>query len=876
MKQKSIAMAALTLLAFICAGCLYDVVELPDPVLLVEPYITVQPETQSLTVGATPPTALRVEIDEWTPQDGTLSYQWYKFDNYFAYLTNGADKIPDATTDVLTLSGLKTAAGARNYFFVEITNFNPIATNKQTATIRSEVAVISFNAAGAPAIPIITRHPANTQARFGRPVSPLSVRATVNALPAQTGELTYQWYSIDTEEGPDGEIVIKDDDHDGIPNATPVPGETASEFVPVASSLGYSYFYVEVTHTLEGVSTSEISFPAIVDILRGLRAGTPVINSQPKAALYFAGNPAAPMTVEAESPDFGALTFQWYSNSRPASSGGTLVATHTDADTEDLELEDKRGRRSSYTPEFPASGSSSAFYYVLVTNYNTNVEGAVTAAASTRAVSIRRQTTAAPASGNMVVTVNDPTVPSNVFNYVRGYGGMEVAWANFPETFPEETELQYDPDRLGFNILRIMMPVSNTNIDIAMDELVNITGRRPHYYDNVKIVNKYGGYVLASPWSPPKEWKSNNSINGGGILRYEYYAQYAAYLRSFAMHMNNRGAPIYSISIQNEPNYSAGYDGCEWTGDEMMAFYRDHGRYTDGVRGWGGGKQTPRVLTMNGESANTPYINRAAIDNPVAYANIDMFARHVYGDRTQNLWVDRPIVRKSYRDDSGKDVWMTEHNINSANAAGYYNDSKWDYIWKFMNDIDLVMRLNNENGFVWWASKRFYSMVGDGQYGTPNGQALPRGWGLSHYSKYTIDTTRIGTTITGVTANGSPAADEVNTDGSDNSPKGKDMDNVSARITAYMSQDGAEISLVMWTPISPTTNTSCLDMGTIQINMPNGFDIGSATGIRSYKVNETTNAYHEPEDVLVSSNRRSAFVTLPVNQIVSVKFTKTE
>ena len=918
MKQKitaAITGLGVLLLAFIYTGCLYDIVELPERVLLVEPYITHQPESLPLRVGDPSPTELSVTIEGWDPLYGELSYQWYTFPSLFAYLTGSPAPLgpgnPPAAGEgsTLSLSGLATSpAVARNYFYVEVTNTNPQATNKQHETLTSEVAVISFNDIGpnVPELPIITRQPAkDTQARFGSLVRPLSVRAVL-AAPDPTSELFYQWYSIDVDENTGAFSDSKSDADntpgDGIPDMTPVAGATVSTFTPIAQKLDDSFYLVKVTHTIgrieaveddpatpdvnetvvgdPGYSSVEWSVPATVNIQPGLRAGTPVINVQPKPALYILNEvparPVEPLTVEAVSPDQGTLTFAWYYHTSAASSGGKAVTAKEGTVADPVPLPQPDGTtvyRSSFTPVFPADGDVSTFFYVVVTNTNTNVVkgGTTKASAAARAVHIRRQTGAVPAS-NAVLTLT----PNQRFQYIRGYGGMEVAWANFPETFPEDTELQYNPDRLGFNILRIMLPVSNVNIDVAMDDLVNVTRRRPHYYDNVKIVNKYGGYVLASPWSPPKEWKSNNSINGGGYLRPQYYKDYAAYLKSYAMHMNNRGAPIYAISIQNEPNYTAGYDGCEWTPNEMRDFFIQAGRFTEGVRGWGGGVQIPRVLTMNGESANNVDINWPAIDSAVAYANIDMFARHVYGDRKTNLWASRQKVRKQTRDDDGKDVWMTEHNINSANAAGYYNDSKWDYIWKFMNDIDLVMRLNNENAFVWWASKRFYSMVGDGQYGTPAGLALPRGWGLSHYAKYTIDTTRIGFTLTGTTGGGTAinAMDAgnsvVNADFGAN-----DMDSTSARITAYISQDGNEISLVMWTP-TLNSGSGGHDMGTIQINMPTGFLIGGATGIESYKNSATSNTYQAPYAVPVSTDRTKAYVRLPNSRIMSVKFTKQE
>jgi O-glycosyl hydrolase len=877
MKQKSIAAraavaAAGLMLAFIFIGCEMEVADPMDPIPLVEPYITLQPASSSYYPGqynASNPdhSTLTVEAADWEDRDGKLSYQWYTFTTIEDYVKGGVNvtELPGETEPTLAIDSLLNKTdGSRNYFYAVVTNTNSAANIGGTkAGVQSEVAVISFNATGNAAIPIITRRPSDAQARFGRSLNPPMVRIQTGI---NSANLSYKWIRVDFDAN--GEFTA---DANGIPQGTTmkepviVDGEEAEQEVnspilnlsPGDLKLGDNYFFVAITHD-DGIGTpvTEYSIPARIEILKGVRADAPVITVQPRAALYFSGDPVLALTVTAESTDFGDLSYQWYRHPGTTNSNknGTRINNAAGA---------------SYMPDI--SANPNAYYYVVVTNTNPNVVGARTATAVSRPVNVRLTSASTSVTPNSTIQIGSLTDPTNRYNYIRGYGGMEVAWANFPETLPADTELQYDPDRLGFNILRIMMPVSNTNIDIAMDDLVNVTKRRPHYYDNVKIVNKYGGYVAAAPWSPPKEWKSNNSINGGGYLRTEYYKQYAAYLKAFAQHMYNRGAPIYCISIQNEPNYTAGYDGCEWTGAEMAAFFAQVGTFTEGVKGYGGGKQIPRVLTMNGESANNPDINHAAIDNANAYRHIDVFARHVYGERTQNLWSSRPNVQRV----DGKEVWMTEHNINSANAAGYVLDSTWNFIWRYMNDVDLVMRLNNENAFVWWASKRFYSMIGDGQYGTPAGVALPRGWGLSHYAKYTIDTTRIGFSMSG-TAVGGAAINIAMGDGRGSQVVNgteNDMDNISARITAYVSQDGNEISMVMWTP-TLSSGDNGYNLGTIAIQMPAGFVIGSATAIQSYAETSTTNRFQIPYDVRVSQERDTAYVDLPRSRLMSVKFTR--
>jgi O-glycosyl hydrolase len=466
---------------------------------------------------------------------------------------------------------------------------------------------------------------------------------------------------------------------------------------------------------------------------------------------------------------------------------------------------------------------------------------------------------------------------------------MDVAWGNFPRTSRADTELMYDPDRLGYNILRIMIRADYTDPSQTIAEL--LASDRPDYYENVKIVNKYNGYVLASPWTPPKDWKSNNSINGGGVLIPSYYGLFAQYLRNFALNMADNGAPIYAISISNEPNYVAGYDGCEWTGAEMRDFFISQGRFTEGVRGWGGGQETPRVLIVNGESANTPYINVEALQNATSKDAIDLLARHIYGERTRSLWNDYfDLLGKGDEADINKgrmEVWMTEHNINSANATGYYNDSTWNYVWRFLNDVDLSMRINNENAFVWWASKRFYSMIGDGQFGTSDGSPLPRGWALAHYARFTTDMTRVAVALTSgresIMASNGISILHTEQATSILNRKIDDMDNESARVTAYVSRDQKEVSLVMWTP-TKTNGSGGYGMGKVRVELPTRqvetspgntvtqqFKANGATAVRSY--GDRASRLFQPYDVQLNTARTVVFVDVPVSNIVSIKLT---
>jgi O-glycosyl hydrolase len=554
--------------------------------------------------------------------------------------------------------------------------------------------------------------------------------------------------------------------------------------------------------------------------------GGPVITAQPMGGFYNAGDAIDPLVIAAESPDNGTLTYQWYKADSPGSNGAE-VAGATDA---------------TYQPTDTAVGKT--FYYCVVTNTS-----ALTQATRKSAVAkIFILAEGSTFSANTTVTVD-----TTRNQYVRGFGGMYVVWTNFPDLTLQNMRTMFDPDgELGYNMLRIMIPPINTDIDQAMEDIINRveyssdTVDNSDYYDLVKYVNSKNGYVLASPWSPPKEWKSGGTINGGESLIAAYYGDYAEYLKKFCQNMFTHGAPLYAISIQNEPNYRAAYDGCDWTDNEMRDFFKTFGHFTDGVSGYGGGKSIPSVLTMNGESANIPTINNAALSDPVSRAAIDIIGRHVYGYQQNNYWGGN-VVNKE------KEVWMTEHNINSGNATSYPNDSTWNYVWKLMNDIDGSIRVNNESAFIWWALKRFYSMVGDGQYGTVENAILPRGYGLAHYAKVANETWRVNVTVTG-TSNVNNASFNV--------------DNTAAVVTAFESDDKNSISLVIFTPTT-TTGTGGVDLGLVKIQLPETFTVGSATAIRS-----NASAQGKSETVLLDKSKTAVYVEVPRSNIVSVKLTK--
>jgi hypothetical protein len=153
--------------------------------------------------------------------------------------------------------------------------------------------------------------------------------------------------------------------------------------------------------------------------------------------------------------------------------------------------------------------------------------------------------------------------------------------------------------------------------------------------------------------------------------------------------------------------------------------------------------------------------------------------------------------------------------------------------------------------------------MGDGQYGTVEGAVMPRGYGLSHYAKFAKETWQVGVTYSGVTASGEDLS-VANFNQSSFS-----VDNTQVRATAFVTEDGNTISLVLFTP-TLIDATGGIDMGNVKIQLPTGFAAKSAVAMRS----DSTGKRAQMETVALSADNNSAVVVLPESTILSLRFTK--
>jgi O-glycosyl hydrolase len=583
----------------------------------------------------------------------------------------------------------------------------------------------------------------------------------------------------------------------------------------------------------------EVQFP---------QAALPVISIHPTSADYVAGTytEVKDLMVKAKVSDAGTMLYQWYEGLTYANSGGVPIIGETEA---------------SFTPEVGAPGTQK-YYYVVITNITAGVLPRIQAS---NPAQIRFLSTA-PAAPAVAVTVSDTND-----QYVRGFGGMSNAFglSGAGSRYMElrDIDTMFHPETgLGFNILRIKLWYQPLEWVLA-GEVEPYMGNQT-FCEIVKRVNSYGGYVLASPWTPPPEYKENESEAGAGSsqLKPAHYNDYARHLKNFALAMADYGAPIYSLSLQNEFSFPADYEGCLWNGAQINAFLQQAGNFLNGVPGYGGGKVTPQIKLMNAEPHNNVTENTPVRDNAASNALIDIYAYHTYGT-TSNAYrvvqADSPEWRK--------EVWMTEFNINSDKAGNQMADSTWNYVWPFADHIDYCIRINSSNAYVWWYLKRFYSAIGDNAYGTINGQVLPRGWVMSHWAKYATDTVRTPAAVTGHSGTGN-ASDAVNTGtgGSANVNIKASAFRRKAAPSSYWEQQVQtredSISLVIY-----DKRTGGQAGENIRITLPDDF-----TATYAHAIISDNSRKHAPALVVLSADGKTADFFLPSNSIMSLKFTKQE
>lgn len=169
--------------------------------------------------------------------------------------------------------------------------------------------------------------------------------------------------------------------------------------------------------------------------------------------------------------------------------------------------------------------------------------------------------------------------------------------------------------------------------------------------------------VVALPWSPPAWMKTNDSMNGGE-MNTAHFPSLAQYFVKFAQAYQQRGIPIYAISVQNEPLYStSNYPTESLPASDEADFIANH----LGPAMANAGLSSVKIFGYEHNWDNTTYPETVLASSAASYVAGTSF--HCYagdvGAQSQ--------VRTAY---PAKDIWFTE--CTGSVGSNFAGDLVWN------------------------------------------------------------------------------------------------------------------------------------------------------------------------------------------------------
>jgi glucuronoarabinoxylan endo-1,4-beta-xylanase len=267
---------------------------------------------------------------------------------------------------------------------------------------------------------------------------------------------------------------------------------------------------------------------------------------------------------------------------------------------------------------------------------------------------------------------------------IRGFGASS-AWNGTISTGVMDSLYK----TLGYSILRVRI---EENIGDAWSS-GKFTSWAPELA-NAKNAIARGAIVFASPWNPPASMKS------GGKLNTAKYGDYAEYLKAYAKYFADNDAPLFAISIQNEPDYAS--DWTAWSGTDLLNFLKAQGASLSGA-----------VKIMMPESFQFIHaMSDPSLNDATAASYISIIGGHLYGGKIQEY----PLATNQ-----GKELWETEH---------YFDDDSTSNIMKMAKEIHDCMVVASMNAYVYWWIIATNGLANSG------GTIYKRAYVLGQFAKY--------------------------------------------------------------------------------------------------------------------------------------------
>ena len=347
----------------------------------------------------------------------------------------------------------------------------------------------------------------------------------------------------------------------------------------------------------------------------------------------------------------------------------------------------------------------------------------------------------------MAVTVGSqaakPRTSLQVFDVrkqtVTGFGGAccDGAMKPFGNDNACVSKLYGYRSKIGLNIMRMEISPSFTG-DNWGDYDWN--GSLP----SVKIVKNRDGIVFGTPWSPPGEYKTNGTAQGGnsdsqgkqrGKLRLDCYDKFFPWLNTYLQWMKDHGVDVDAVSLQNEPDWWVDYSGCLYDPQDLVTLVKNYAHMLDREKFSG-------VRLISGEPLGfTQNYTDPLMQDPTCREQVDIVAGHLYGHLPLQYMKPAGVLPLKY----GKELWMTEHSVTDNIGDRLPN---WYENLIFAQELNECM-LAGCTGYIYWYLRAHWAFCGTGEskYGPENkkDELLPRAFVMSHFSKNVTGSTRLET-----------------------------------------------------------------------------------------------------------------------------------
>jgi glucuronoarabinoxylan endo-1,4-beta-xylanase len=346
-----------------------------------------------------------------------------------------------------------------------------------------------------------------------------------------------------------------------------------------------------------------------------------------------------------------------------------------------------------------------------------------------------------------VLTVNNVRLQT-----ITGFGAAccDGAMKPFGTDTGPASKLYGPKSKIGLNIMRMEI---SPNLEDKADQWGDYdwNGSLP----SAKVVKNRGGIVFGTPWSPPGEYKTNGTAQGGnsesqgyqrGKLREDCYDKFFPWLNSFLKWMKSKGVNVDAVSIQNEPDWWVDYSGCLYDPQDLVKLVKNYAYMLD--------RETyPGVRLISGESLGfTQNYTDPLMEDETCRKHIDIVAGHLYGHAPLEYMKKSALLAAKY----GKEVWMTEHSVTDNIGDRL---PTWHENLIFAEELNECM-LAGCTAYIYWYMRAHWAFVGTGEskYGTANkkNELLPRAFVLSHFAKHVTGSTRLETSKDKTAGEGDP------------------------------------------------------------------------------------------------------------------------